>query len=442
MGWTSWTKGVVSSALGGGKEKSSAEPPKGDEVVNPEETDGEQGHASRANEEERKHLWKQLAQYVGSDVMSLLSIPVWLMEPLSTLQKMSEITEFMHCLAKADDSDDESVRCAMVAAFACGAYASIKRTYKPFNPILGETFEVALPDGAVYLAEQVSHHPPIAAAHCESDKYTYDIVSCPKTKFYGNSIDVFPYGITRIQLKKSGDIYALVPPITRANNLLLGMTWVDTFGDLLVVNLTKGNYAALHFHQCGWFGGGRHKVAGTVYSADGEPKLAVCGKWNEQMSYMACDAEGAAVKGMGETEVWRHAGSIKGDAYAMSSYARWLQTMASAPQKGKGMLSTDSRIRPDVVALNSENNGEAASAKHMLEEKQRAEKKTRVGRNEVWTPRWFKATERLADADVYEDVKEFEEDVVPWKFTGSYVEHRKTLSADCAIPVEFAPWQY
>jgi hypothetical protein len=108
-----------------------------------------------ARRQERKHLWKQLAQYVGSDVMSLLSIPVWLMEPLSTLQKMSEITEFMHCLARADDSDDESVRCAIVAAFACGAYASVKRTYKPFNPILGETFEVALPDGAVYLAEQV-----------------------------------------------------------------------------------------------------------------------------------------------------------------------------------------------------------------------------------------------------------------------------------------------
>jgi hypothetical protein len=62
----------------------------------------------------------------------------------------------------------------------------------------------------------------------------------------------------------------------------------------------------------------------------------------------------------------------------MSSYARWLQTMASAPRKGKGMLATDSRIRPDVVALNAENNGEAASAKHMLEEKQRAEKKVRV----------------------------------------------------------------
>ena len=68
----------------------------------------------------------------------------------------------------------------------------------------------------------------------------------------------------------------------------------------------------------------------------------------------------------------------------MSSYARWLQTMASAPQKGKGMLSTDSRIRPDVVALNTENNGEAASAKHMLEEKQRAEKKVRVASARQW----------------------------------------------------------
>jgi hypothetical protein len=46
---------------------------------------------------------------VGSDVMSLLSIPVWLMEPFSTLQKMSEITEFMHCLAEADDTEVQSI---------------------------------------------------------------------------------------------------------------------------------------------------------------------------------------------------------------------------------------------------------------------------------------------------------------------------------------------
>jgi hypothetical protein len=66
----------------------------------------------------------------------------------------------------------------------------------------------------------------------------------------------------RRRLKSSGDVYALVPPICRANNLIVGRTWVDTFGDLLVVNLTKGEYCALHFSQCGWFGCVRVRVRG------------------------------------------------------------------------------------------------------------------------------------------------------------------------------------
>jgi hypothetical protein len=40
-----------------------------------------------------------------------------------------------------------------VACFAVGAYPSAERTYKPFNPILGETFE--LKQGSMrYIAEQ------------------------------------------------------------------------------------------------------------------------------------------------------------------------------------------------------------------------------------------------------------------------------------------------
>jgi hypothetical protein len=34
---------------------------------------------------------------------------------------------------------------------------------KPFNPLLGETFEFVNPGHHKYLAEQVSHHPPITA---------------------------------------------------------------------------------------------------------------------------------------------------------------------------------------------------------------------------------------------------------------------------------------
>jgi Oxysterol-binding protein len=51
---------------------------------------------------------------------------------------------------------DPELRLLYVACFAVGAYPSAERTYKPFNPILGETFE--LKHGNMrYVAEQVRH---------------------------------------------------------------------------------------------------------------------------------------------------------------------------------------------------------------------------------------------------------------------------------------------
>jgi hypothetical protein len=38
----------------------------------------------------------------------------------------------------------------------------IGRCYKPFNPMLGETFEYVT-DNLKYFSETVSHHPPIFA---------------------------------------------------------------------------------------------------------------------------------------------------------------------------------------------------------------------------------------------------------------------------------------
>jgi len=41
---------------------------------------------------------------------------------------------------------------------------------------------------------QVSHHPPVGAAHAENKDWEYDMVSAPTTKFLGNSIDIYPIG--------------------------------------------------------------------------------------------------------------------------------------------------------------------------------------------------------------------------------------------------------
>jgi len=42
---------------------------------------------------------------------------------------------------------------------------------KPFNPILGETFQALIDDCPVY-GEQISHHPPISATFMKGRGYT------------------------------------------------------------------------------------------------------------------------------------------------------------------------------------------------------------------------------------------------------------------------------
>ncbi len=42
-----------------------------------------------------------------------------------------------------------------MAAYAVSPFNAIERAWKPFNPILGETFELEVGKGVRYLAEQV-----------------------------------------------------------------------------------------------------------------------------------------------------------------------------------------------------------------------------------------------------------------------------------------------
>lgn len=47
------------------------------------------------------------------------------------------------------------LRLAIVLAFAVTPYGAIERPWKPFNPILGETFELHCGNNVQFLAEQV-----------------------------------------------------------------------------------------------------------------------------------------------------------------------------------------------------------------------------------------------------------------------------------------------
>jgi len=63
-------------------------------------------------------------------------------EPLSFLQRLTEDFEYSDCLDNAAQCTDRFEQLAYVAAFAVSSYANVTvRTGKPFNPLLGETFE-------------------------------------------------------------------------------------------------------------------------------------------------------------------------------------------------------------------------------------------------------------------------------------------------------------
>jgi hypothetical protein len=51
-----------------------------------------------------------------------------------------------------------------VAAFATTFTVAYLQMDKPFNPILGETFQ-AIFDGCLVYGEQIAHHPPISATY-------------------------------------------------------------------------------------------------------------------------------------------------------------------------------------------------------------------------------------------------------------------------------------
>ena len=65
---------------------------------------------------------------------------------------------------------------------------------KPYNPILGEYFDCSyvVNDNIHirYIAEQVSHHPPMSAFHveCKEKNFSMDGHYYPKSRFLGNSV--------------------------------------------------------------------------------------------------------------------------------------------------------------------------------------------------------------------------------------------------------------
>ncbi|KAM5466318.1 hypothetical protein MauCBS54593_006055 [Microsporum audouinii] len=351
-----------------------------------------------ADDRPKVSLWGILKSMIGKD-MTKMTLPVSFNEPTSLLQRVAEDMEYTDLIDTAADRPDSMERMVYVAAFAASEYAStIGRVAKPFNPLLGETYEYARPDkGYRFFVEQVSHHPPIGAAYAESPRWDYYGESAVKSKFYGKSFDINPLGTWFLRLRPASggeELYTWKKVTSSVIGIITGNPTVDNYGPMVIKNWTTGEECRLDFKPRGWTVASAYHVSGKVLDRDGVPHWSVGGRWNDKiyarklsgssMSASEITTDGNSPHAM---LIWQSNPRPTGIPFNLTPF---VVTLNAIPDNLKPHLPpTDTRLRPDQRAMEDGEYDFAATEKHRVEEKQRAKRREREARGEEYKPKWF-----------------------------------------------------
>lgn len=325
-------------------------------------------------------LWNVLKKNIGKD-LTKVAMPVSFNEPLSALQKMAEDLEYSFLLDQAAPLTGVD-RMIKVAAFALSCYAAeaTRRGRKPFNPILGETFELIREDlGWKFVAEQVSHHPPIGAGHCSAKEWSFWFDSRFKNKFWGKSIEIHPLGKSHLQFK-DGEKFSWKKVTSCVHNIMGGEKYVEKYGDCVIESST-GIKAKFTFVRSGWMSSSRNDVVGEIRDQDDKKQKIMFGKWDEGL-YVGEQRQTAR-------NVWRsHALTSDNEKYyGFTRFAIELNEVL--PGHEQILPHTDSRWRTDQQFLEQGRIREAESEKIRIEDIQRTAARKRAENSVEYQPRFF-----------------------------------------------------
>ncbi|KXT18517.1 hypothetical protein AC579_2231 [Pseudocercospora musae] len=344
-------------------------------------------------------LWGVLKSMIGKD-MTKMTLPVTFNEPTSLLYRVVEDMEYTNLLNMAADRTDSTERLVYVAAFAASEYAStIGRVAKPFNPLLGETYEYVRPDqGYRFFIEQVSHHPPVGAAYAESAKWTYYGESSVKSKFYGKSFEFNPLGTWFCHIKPVDggpeELYTWKKVTSSVVGILTGNPVVDQYGPMEIKNWTTGEVCYLDFKPRGWKASSAFQVSGKVVDASGKTRWSIGGRWDSKIYARLTpgyevDVEQDAANEKKAFLVWEaHYRPPPGEIpFNLTPFA---VTLNDLPDRLRPLIApTDTRLRPDQRAMEEAQYDFAAKEKNRVEEAQRARRRVREAKGEEFVPRWF-----------------------------------------------------
>ncbi|KRF83462.1 oxysterol-binding protein-related protein 8 isoform X5 [Drosophila virilis] len=374
-----------------------------------EEEFGEQGEQVEELAEENKSLiWCIVKQVRPGMDLSKVVLPTFILEPRSFLDKLSDSYYHADLLSRAVHEDDAFTRMKIIVQwYLSGFYKKPKGLKKPYNPILGETFRCYWehPNGSrtYYIAEQVSHHPPVSAFYVTNreDGFSITCSILAKSKFYGNSTSAVLEGTATMTLLPRGEIYTATTPYAHCKGILMGTLSMELGGKINIECENTGYKTELEFKLKPFLGGAdaTNVVVGKIKLGK-ETLATIQGHWDKECR-------------LKDLKTGEEILLFKADADMRSKrLTRYLVPMEKQlPTESERLwrLVSEAIAREDQVAATEE--------KTVLEESQRASAKERAENDKKHIPtlfelndygQWIYKYSDLRPWDVRNDVRQYE----------------------------------
>eukprot|EP00123_Amoebidium_parasiticum_P009767 comp19697_c0_seq2/m.23411 comp19697_c0_seq2/g.23411 ORF comp19697_c0_seq2/g.23411 comp19697_c0_seq2/m.23411 type:complete len:291 (-) comp19697_c0_seq2:111-983(-) len=250
---------------------------------------------------------------------------------------------------------------------------------KPYNPIIGETFrcqwrlEESGLGTVVYIAEQVSHHPPVSAFYVENltTQVSLNAHIWTKSKFLGTSIGVSMVGQGIITLHTHSEEYLVTFPSAYARSILT-IPWVELGGHTVIECSKTGYKATIEFLTKPTFGGETHRISCNVIGpSSSQPIVRIGGKWNGQLHVLPQDGQ-----------------AQKAELFADTAQIPVIKK-ACAPLHEQGDFESRRLWHEVTLALRDRDMDRATFYKSKLEARQREEAQQRAQTGEKWKTKLF-----------------------------------------------------
>ncbi|XP_051977167.1 oxysterol-binding protein-related protein 8-like isoform X4 [Xyrauchen texanus] len=376
---------------------------------------GEAGEASQTetvSEENKSLIWTLLKQVRPGMDLSKVVLPTFILEPRSFLDKLSDYYYHADFLSEAAVEENAYNRLKKVVKwYISGFYKKPKGLKKPYNPIIGETFRCLWLNNRTnsktfYIAEQVSHHPPVSAFYVSNRKDGFCLSGSilAKSKFYGNSLSAILDGEARLTFLNRGEDYVMNMPYAHCKGILYGTMTLELGGQITIACEKTGYSAQLEFKLKPFLGS-----SDNVNQINGKIKLGkevlatLEGHWDSEIFIKD--------KKTGEVEMfWNPTPELRQSRL----------TCCTVPSEEQGEYESERLWQHVTRAINNKDQTEATNEKFILEEAQRKAARERKVKCEEWTPHLFEQDPatgewhyRYADTrpwDPLNDLIQFEKD--------------------------------